>query len=349
MPLRVRHVLLLAQLLAGTLRSQTATIVPCALDNTLYESSTGSFSNGLGDGLFAGVTGQGKLRRALMKFDVAAALPPGALVLAATLQVEVTASVASQDTFGTLHLLGQAFGEGTSLAITGGGGQGAPATVGDSTWLHAVLPLQPWSQPGGDFAAAPFASLLLPVQGPTSGSIDNAVVQSWLDAPAGNRGFLLKTAELPTDRTRRLASREHPTSPPTLTVHWLAPGQVGQWGLGCPFGAGHVTSSFVGAPLGGTTIQLAHSGTPAFGLGANFFSLALDPIGALVAPSCRIHLPLSLIVPGDVFLADAAGTATSPYPLPIGFAGYLIASQAAVLDGSSFGLALGNASLLVLQ
>jgi hypothetical protein len=45
--------------------AQTTTVIPCGRDNTLYESSTGAFSNALGESVFVGVTAQGRLHRAL--------------------------------------------------------------------------------------------------------------------------------------------------------------------------------------------------------------------------------------------------------------------------------------------
>jgi len=48
-------------------------------DNTLY-SGSGSESNGAGEFFFAGSNGFGQVRRALLRFDVALALPPGATV-----------------------------------------------------------------------------------------------------------------------------------------------------------------------------------------------------------------------------------------------------------------------------
>ena len=349
-PFTVRT-LFIAPLLALSLPSQTTTAVPCTRDNTLYESSTGSFSNAIGESLFVGVTALGLKRRALLRFDLAAALPAGAVVLQATLQMNVLFSGAPQSTTMTAHALTQAFGEGTSYAIAGGGGMGAPTTVGDATWTQAIHPNQAWASVGGDFAASPVGSIELPVGGICSGTLDAAVVQSWLVQPAQNQGILLKTAEqLPLDRARRLDSRENPTGQPQLLVTWLAPGQTATWGQGCPVGGGVLTSAFLGAPLGGTSIAITHANATANSIGANFFALSLDPLGTQLAPACRTWLPLAgPLFPGDIFVTDAAGTAASAFALPAGFPGRLISSQAAVLDGSALGFALGNANVLVLQ
>lgn len=345
-----RH-LFIASTLVLALPSQTTTAIPCMRDNTLYQSSGGSFSNALGDSVFVGVTAIGLTRRALLRFDVAAALPAGAVVLQATLELHVLFSGAPQSTTMTAHSLTQDFGEGTSLAIAGGGGMGAPTTNGDATWTHAIFPNQPWISVGGDFAATPCGVFDLPIGGLCTGRLDAAVVQSWLLQPAQNHGILLKTVEqLPLDRARRIDSRESTSNQPQLVVQWLAPGQTASWGQGCPVGSGLLTSAFVGAPLGGTSIAIVHASAPANSIGANVFALSLDPLGTQLAPLCRTWLPLAgPLFPGDVFLTDAAGTAASAFALPAGFPGRLISSQAAVLDGSALGFALGNANVLVLQ
>ena len=59
----------------GRARAQQAVLQPDR-DNTIY-SESGALSNGKGDGFFAGVTGQGARRRALLHFNLGAAIPPG--------------------------------------------------------------------------------------------------------------------------------------------------------------------------------------------------------------------------------------------------------------------------------
>ena len=74
---------------ALSLPAQTTVAVPCARDNTLYQSATGTVSNGQGNSLFVGVTSGGSVRRTLLKFDVAAAVPAGARIVAAALSIQV--------------------------------------------------------------------------------------------------------------------------------------------------------------------------------------------------------------------------------------------------------------------
>ena len=57
-------------------------------DNTLYESATGGLSNGAGSRCFVGLTAQGPesdARRALVRFDLAAQIPPCSTITAVTL------------------------------------------------------------------------------------------------------------------------------------------------------------------------------------------------------------------------------------------------------------------------
>ena len=55
-------------------------VVPCGRDNTLYESITGTVSNGSGPYFFVGMTTGGERRRGLIRFDVASAIPAGSTV-----------------------------------------------------------------------------------------------------------------------------------------------------------------------------------------------------------------------------------------------------------------------------
>lgn len=331
--------------------AQTTTVIPCGRDNTLYESSTGAFSNALGESVFVGVTAQGRLRRALLWFDVASALPPGARVIAAELELQIVFSPALAATQLFLHRPLLPWGEGSSYATAGGGGQGAPSTPGDATWTHAIDPILPWTTPGGDFDQQPSAILELPIAGTVRGFVAADEVQQWFDQPNSNLGWLLKTAEAGSiDRARRLESRESAGAPPRLHVQWLMPGQTGTFGTGCPVAGGPLQTTFAGVPIGGTPITVQQTSAPPGAVGVTFYSLALDPIGTPLAPACRLHLPLGgTLIPGDVFVTDVSGAASSALLLPTGFPGALVVGQAAVLDGSALGFAAGNAALLVVQ
>ena len=120
------------------------------LDNTLYESPTGSLSNGVGERLFAGLTQAGVLRRALVRFDLSS-IPPAARIKGVSLHLNVSkVPFLPPTTNFQLHRVTAAWGEGTSDA-PGEEGTGTSSTPGDATWLHRFFPSDFWTQPGGDF------------------------------------------------------------------------------------------------------------------------------------------------------------------------------------------------------
>lgn len=333
--------------LAGA-RAQTTVVVPADRDNTLYEQSSGGFSNGAGDSIFCGITAQGAARRAVVRFPVASALPADAVVVAATLIGEVVFSTAPGPAPVGVHRLLRDWGEGSSQATGGGGGQGAPSAASDATWLHARYPSAPWTAPGGDFAPAPSAVVAMPAQGPFALPVAAADVQDWLAQPAANFGWLLKTDEATlAGRARRIHSREAPVGGPALHVAYLRPGQTGAWGVGCRAGGGAVASTWAAAPAGGAATVIAHANAPANSVGANFFAFGLDPVGAALSPGCLAHLPAGQpLIAGDLFSTGGAGAAATAIAIPPGLPGVLVAAQAAILDVGG-GLALGNAVLLV--
>src|SRR5204862_5935367 len=119
-------------------------------------------------------------------------------------------------------------------ALAGGGGGGAPATTNDATWVHTFWPSATWATPGGNFAATPTVTLSMPANGPFSSPQTLAVtaeVQSWLNSPATNFGWLLKTDETLPSTAHRFDSRQSLTASarPVLTVTYLVPGTHGPW------------------------------------------------------------------------------------------------------------------------
>jgi hypothetical protein len=185
--------------------------VAASLDNTIF-SEDGGLSNGAGDYFFAGRT-KGtdgtELRRGLVAFDVAGALPPGATINSVTLTLYMSRT-RTQDETVDLHRILADWGEGTSHA-DGEEGKGAAATAGDATWSHRLWPGTAWSSPGGDFAASPSASAVVGGQnGDYSWSSAGMVtdVQSWLDSPSSNYGWILIGNEVDTRVVKRFNSDE---------------------------------------------------------------------------------------------------------------------------------------------
>jgi hypothetical protein len=195
--------------ITGTARAGLIILEPVR-DNTLYESATGALSNGAGSSFHAGKTATGKIRRGLLAFDVASAIPADSVIVSAKLTLFVSQS-SSGDATVSLHRVLSDWGEGASDSDDGGGGGGAPAEPGDATWLHTFWDDQFWSQPGGDFD--PLASAAAVVGGINFYTWDStpqlvADVQAWLDAPASAFGWLVMGDESMNQTAKRFESRE---------------------------------------------------------------------------------------------------------------------------------------------
>lgn len=197
-----------------------------AQDNTLYESASGALSSGAGPTMFVGRTAQpsGSIRRGVLAFDVASAIPAGSIVTDVQLTLHSDQFANVQDESISLHRVLSAWGEGGSLP-PGAGGGGAPASAGDATWLHTFFPGQFWASPGGDFAAGASAATLVGGAGyyvwQSPGLI--ADVQAWVDNPAADFGWLLLGNESAASTAKRFASREdlEPTFRPLLHVEYV--------------------------------------------------------------------------------------------------------------------------------
>jgi hypothetical protein len=192
-------------------------------DNTLYESSSGSLSNGAGTAMFAGTTFQptGSLRRAVMAFDVAGAIPQGSVITNAQLTLRMTQTIDVTPRDMSLFGLEEDWGEGTSVA-QGGQGSGAPSAPGDATWIHTFFDTMFWNAPGGAFAAAPSATTLVGGTGfyDWTGPGIIADAQSWLDTPTANFGWILIGDEDSQPTARKFETREtqNPDDRPQLLL-----------------------------------------------------------------------------------------------------------------------------------
>ena len=187
-------------------------------DNTLIESSTGALSNGGEVFFIAGRTNQQteSIRRGLLAFDLRS-MPAGSTITSATLTLYMSMTRAGPQLV-EIHRARADWGEGT---VTGSGA-GNSAETGDATWLHTFYDTAFWSSPGGDFAPAPSASALvdrmgLYTWGSTAGLV--ADVQSWIDAPGTNYGWVLLGNETTNTTTKAFVSREGDRKP-LLTVEY---------------------------------------------------------------------------------------------------------------------------------
>lgn len=198
-------------------------------DNTLYQSSMGTLSNGSGERLFAGRTGPtggGGIRRALIAFDVGT-IPAGSRVNRVTLTLNLSRTLFGPPRSVSVQRVLNDWGEGISDALDEEG-QGTAAAAGDATWLHTFSPASLWQNPGGDFAQQASASLEIGsvVGSYTWESTAELVsdVQSWVDDPSGNFGWLLRRDETEGSTAKRFDSRESSASTrPILTVDFTPP------------------------------------------------------------------------------------------------------------------------------
>ena len=204
-------------------------------DNTMYDEGY-PVSNGAGEFLFAGNNGNGLKRRALLRFDVAKTIPAGATIENVELQLYMSrTSVGSRPN--SIHSVLTDWGEGESDAL-GEEGMGANAEPGDATWVYSVYDKTMWNTPGGDFDPTPVATIDVNTigyyfWGPTPEMI--AEVQSWLDDPDQNFGWLILGSE-PTfgagakrydSRQRTGASRKGITRPKLrVTYSMNVPGDL---------------------------------------------------------------------------------------------------------------------------
>ena len=217
--------LICGALLLATPALGATIVLQASKDNTLFESQTGALSNGAGEFLYAGrvgINGNNLLRRGLLAFDVASALPSGATIETVTLTLRLSnANFAVPQTTISVHRVLADWGEGASNAGNPGG-TGAASATGDATWMHRFFGDSLWSAPGGDFTPAASASRSVGGIGTYSFSSAQlaADVQAWSASPAGNFGWILRGDETTPGAARRFDSSENGSAAnrPTLTI-----------------------------------------------------------------------------------------------------------------------------------
>jgi hypothetical protein len=171
-------------------------------DTTIYQGNP-SNSDGAGQAMFVGNTGVPSACRGLIGFDIAGNIPAGSTITGVQLSLVLvlTAPSAPTSTSIELHRLLGDWGEGTSGQGSGAfhGGQGF-STAADgttATWSHRFYNTTPWTNPGGDFAATASGSTMVGSDNIAYSWDSNANpgmvqdVQSWLDNPSGNFGWVL--------------------------------------------------------------------------------------------------------------------------------------------------------------
>jgi hypothetical protein len=229
----------LALACATAAQADTAILTPDK-DTTLFQTTSGNLSDGAGQAIYAGRTGQSttalEIRRGLLHFNLSS-IPAGAAITSASLRLTAENRGQNGDRIMNLHMLLQDWGQGNSSGGGSGGGQGAIATLNDATWLYRFyVPTSPatsqtWAVSGGSFSSTSSGTTTCPNLGGnftfTGNSTSQMVadIRAWLANPANNFGWELSGDENTSYTAKRIYSREYPTASqrPTLTITYAVP------------------------------------------------------------------------------------------------------------------------------
>jgi hypothetical protein len=205
----------------------TTVTIEAGRDVTLVQTPDGSLANGSGPAIFVGRTAQDRnsIRRALLYFDVASALPENAIIDEVWLTLYLAPSNPGPQEI-RIHRVQSDWGEGASSS-SGGGGK--PSQPGDSTWIHTFYDHEFWGVPGGRFIGRASASKSADDTGFYTWRSTNHLVQDvrfWNHAPHRNFGWILIGDETISQNAKAFASREEAMIDlrPRLTVTYRLPG-----------------------------------------------------------------------------------------------------------------------------
>ena len=243
----------------------TVVVINPTQDASLYEGD-GSLANGSGSYLFTGATdsrNQAAERRALLAFDISSAVPVGATITEASLELTMSKTKSGEHTVELLRVL-ESWGEGPSDPSDEEGG-GAAAENGDTTWVHRTYPSNMWSTPGGSFSSTASSSASIGTTGPYTFASTTAMVadvQAWLDSPTGNYGWALVMPSPAAASAKRFNSSENesPATRPRLRVTYEGGGAPTISRVIVP-AAAHVAGA--GGSFFVTTVDVHNSGTSA--------------------------------------------------------------------------------------
>jgi hypothetical protein len=201
------------------LYADSINLTPIA-DTTIHEAiPTNNFGGGAS--FTAGGRLQGGRARALLQFDITGNIPADATINSASLTLSVGAVNGPGSTF-LIHSVSSEWGEGAGSDRD----HGTTATAGEASWHDRLGPGTAWAVAGGDFAAPTNASQTVAGAGDYmfNSAALAADVQSWLNAPENNFGWLLRSEGEDTAGTiRRFAGRLDLNNPPRLAVDYTAP------------------------------------------------------------------------------------------------------------------------------
>jgi hypothetical protein len=221
-----RGTLLLVAIVLGSAQAAAETVeIEADRDATLIEDPDGALANGSGIAFFAGRTNlaENSIRRALLRFDVAAVVPRQAIVESVALRLYLNPSNAAPRTIGLYRALAD-WGEGPSSSAGGGG---APSERGDATWLHTFWDSEFWAYAGGQFIGRASAEAEVSDTGyfTWEAGFLSQDVRLWLAAPQQNFGWFVLGDETTRQTAKGFASREEPdpTRRPVLTITYRVP------------------------------------------------------------------------------------------------------------------------------
>ena len=221
-----------------TLQADSAVLTSVA-DTTLIETAP---DYNLGGALIvnAGTTQNFTRNRGLFRFDPTGQIPSGSHITKVDFVVVISGQPKdgyTSSSFG-LHRVLKPWGEGDKESPdTVHPGQGAPATVGEATWNYRfAFTTNTWAVPGGaatnDFAPEISAETFIYGFGDSPYTFLStpalvADVQSWVDDPATNFGWMLICRSEEANFTaRRFASREDAGNAPQLLIEYVPPPQI---------------------------------------------------------------------------------------------------------------------------
>ena len=280
---RIVCLALVVLLLPSATSADTITLLP-SRDTTLFQEAP-SNSDGAGRSMFVGKDAQGPSRRALIGFDIAGNIPAGAIVTSVQLRLILEGKAQNESMMRPLELrrLLADWGEGSTGQGTGGLGTGrgfaTPANGTTATWSHRFYNTVLWANAGGDFADTASGGTMVgiipnmpAVFDSTPGMVND--VQSWLDSPANNFGWLLLGDELSAHAARRFFTREaaNMASRPTLVVAFTPPNLAAtHLAISAP------ASITAGSPFDVTVTALDNNGNVAPGYTGTVTFASTDP------------------------------------------------------------------------
>ncbi len=204
-------------------------------DTTIFEELPENSAGGF-PWVFAGMTQFSDPRRALLKFDLTGAVPPGSTITDVTLLLYMDRTRPG-DVACELRRLTRSWNEGSNpLPPLVEGGTGAPAQNGDTTWNHVSYNTVQWAAAGGEFAATSSGTGIAGNTGTfltLTGSGMATDVQNWLTDPSSNHGWILLAGETGAWNAKRFISSESTdTQKPQLQITYNSePAAVVGWEL----------------------------------------------------------------------------------------------------------------------